>query len=82
MTHCEENREAEAVIGEEEFVEEENPNVGRIPEDDERGDEDGFLLQQRHLLRLFCGEKPMRLVGRSVVLSIVGDALDGLIWEL
>lgn len=41
MAHCEEDGEAEAVVGEEELVEEEDADVGGVPEDDEGGDEEG-----------------------------------------
>jgi len=34
VTHCEENREFESVIGEEELVEEKNTDVGGVPEND------------------------------------------------
>ena len=44
MAHCEEDREAEAIDGEEELVEKENADVGGVPEDYERGYKEGFLL--------------------------------------
>lgn len=31
VAHCEEDGEGEAIVGEEVFVEEEDPNVGRVP---------------------------------------------------
>ena len=44
MAHCEEDWEPEAIVGEQELVEEEDANVGGVPEDDEGGYEKRLLL--------------------------------------
>lgn len=52
MAHCEEDWELEAIVGEQELVEEEDTNVGGVPEDDEGGYENGFLFC-RHFTRFW-----------------------------
>lgn len=57
VTHCEENWESEAVIGEEEFVEEEDADVGGVPDYDEGGNEEGLFFGGggRRLRGSHCG---------------------------
>lgn len=50
MAHCEEDGELEAIVGEQELVEEKDTDVGRVPEDDEGEYEKGLILG-RHLPR-------------------------------
>lgn len=42
VAHGEEDWEGEAIIGEEEFVEEEDADVRRVPEEDQRQHEEGL----------------------------------------
>ena len=45
VAHGEEDGEFETVVGEEELVEEEDADVGGVPEEDEGGDEEGLFLR-------------------------------------
>lgn len=48
VAHCEEDGVPEAIVGEQELVEEDDADVGGVPERDEGSDEEGLLLGGRH----------------------------------
>lgn len=52
MAHGEEYGKAEAIVGEEELVEENDANVRGVPEGDEESDEERLLLLWRRRRRL------------------------------
>lgn len=82
VAHCEEDGEGESIVGEEEFVEEEDPDVGRVPEDYEEKYEECVLSRcgrrrrrGRHCFGIcgIVGFGFVDVVGRAIFISLVID---------